>query len=255
MIKLLKYDWKRNATAITATLCILIVVQIALTALTWFRDWKSEPMYVISSMLYMLCGFLAFMAACMTFNANIRAYSRRLLPIPSLYSVLSPLVLLIGSHIVIGLLFILHEGIYYLLFEMESLMSLVIEHLNPVQMLSVLLSYAWGLIFTSIVVFFGISFSRMFEGRIGTFMGIVICIAIIIAVTWLGNVIFPGYGESSWSFGFFRMELANEAAANSEAGSIIPFEMMQLGEVLYDLVCASALLYGIVYIMDRKMKF
>ncbi|MCR2803812.1 hypothetical protein [Paenibacillus soyae] len=252
MIKLLKYDWKRNATAITAMFCILIAVQIGFSVFAWYRDYDPTVQYVISSMLYAFCGFLAFIAACMTFNANLKSYSRRLLPLPSLYTVLSCFVLLLATHAVLAGLYFLHDWIYRLLFDIETLSALAAEHLTIIHALSILLAYVFGLASTTIVIFFGVAIARMFEGKLGIFLGIAACIAIYSLVGWLGEILFP-FRESSMSLVFLQVDFANHGPGNEEV-TFIPFENMRLGEVLYELLYNSVLLYGILYIMDRKTK-
>lgn len=253
MIKLLKYDWKRNSNSILAAFIILLLAQIALTTLGWTNDWDEEFIYVMTLLLYCVGGLLAFLMACQTFNGNIKAYSRRLLPLPSLYTILSPIILIIAAQIAIALLYVAHDMIFTVLFSTDSLLTVVGDHLGTAEIVSVVLGIVWGTIFMTIIIFFAIASSHIVGGRGGTFLGIIVAVAIFTIVPWLEWLIFPSIDPSNESFGFFRL-VSKEADDGSTVMEVVPFELMQWGILLFEIAAASALVYGIIYMMERRMK-
>lgn len=253
MIKLLKYDWKRNGNSILAAFIILLLAQTALTTLGWAYSWDEIFLFVLTIMLYAVGGFLAFLMACQTFNSNIKAYSRRLLPLPSLYTILSPVILIITAQIVIGLLYVAHDMIFTQLFSEDSLLTVVRSHMSAVEIVSVVLGIVWGTISTTIVIFFAIASSHIVGGRGGTFIGIVVAVVMFTVIPWLEWLIFPNINASNESFGFFRL-VSKETENGSTVIEVVPFELMQLGIVLFEVAVIVAMVYGIIYSMERKMK-
>lgn len=253
MMKLLKYDWKRNATPILAAFIILVVAELALTIVGWSNGWDDIAVYMITVMMYGFAGFLAFLMACQTFKSNIKAYSRRLLPLPSLYTVVTPIILLLLLHLVLSLLYIVHDGILSLLFEKDTPLTLASPYLDAASSAFIAAGYVWGLVFTTIVVFFSIAVSQTVEGRSGTFIGIVVCLGLITFLSFIESFISPASDDSSQNLGFINLVL-REAPDGSVTVDVVPFVMSHLGVMLFELAAGAALVYGIVYMMNRKMK-
>lgn len=199
MMKLMKYDWKRNATAILATLVVLLLAQTVLTVAGWWKGWNEIGIYIGSIMMYGLVGFLAFLMACYTFNANIKAYSRRLLPIPYVYTIMSPIVLLIAAQLLLVLIYTAHDFLFAALYKngQEPPLMLLAQYLNGIEIASVLMSSIWGMLFATVIIFFGIAFSKSIDGKAGVFSGILVCLALCVLVSWVEWLIFPGDNDSS----------------------------------------------------------
>lgn len=249
MMKLLKYDWKRNAVSIFAAFLIFAAAQIALTTVGRMNDWDGAVLYVVIAMLYGLSGFLAFLMACQTFNSNIKAYSRRLLPLPSLYTVVSPVIMLLASHLVICLLYIAHDWILSLLFAQETLLTLAFQYADLSAMAAIIVSYVWGIVFMAVVIFFSMTFSQTVEGKAGTFLGIVVCLAIFSVISFVESFISPNLDEN------MGLTIVNESSGNemitANFGSLV---QTHWGVTLFELAAGAVLVYGIVYMMNRKMK-
>ncbi|MGO4372054.1 hypothetical protein AB4Z21_15000, partial [Paenibacillus sp. MCAF20] len=58
MLRLLKYDWKRNAAFLLGVLAIVILLQTALTITALTRDWDEFVVYILGTMLYSLATLL-----------------------------------------------------------------------------------------------------------------------------------------------------------------------------------------------------
>lgn len=252
MMKLFKYDWKRNGVTIVATLIVFLAAQIALTTAGRLNDWNESVIYAVTATLYGIVGFLAILMACQTFNSNIKAYSRRLLPLPSLYTVITPIILLLVSHFVIFLLYLAHDWILSLLFTQDTLLALASQYADISVMAVMVLGYLWTTIFTLIVIFSSITLSQTIEGKAGTFLGIVFCLALFSAISFVESFISP-VSDDSTEMGFIRF-VTEETGKGMITAEVNPFVVSQWGVVLFEVVVGAALVYGIVYMMNRKLK-
>ncbi|MBH5317035.1 hypothetical protein I6N90_04335 [Paenibacillus sp. GSMTC-2017] len=254
MIKLLKYDWKRNATVIWSATVILLLVLIGLTTVGSLRDWEVDIVINFSILVFAMSGLLAFLMVCQTFNYNIKAYSRRLLPLPTIYTIVSPIILLILVQLFIFLLFIAHLIIVQLIFvDYDEIILSTLREQNFLELISIVLSVGWATIVATIMIFFSIAISKTIEGRGGTFLGIFVCLLLFILPPYLAMIILPGFATENQSFSFFRLESIN-SANGAVHYNIVPFESAQLLVLLYDSLILGALLYGIVYMMKKKIK-
>ena len=91
MIKLFKYDWKRNSTTLLGAFAILLIVQIAITVAGSIRDWELGIMLGLSMLAYGSVSVLLLVVTGKNFGYNIKAYHRRLLPVHSVWNVVSSL--------------------------------------------------------------------------------------------------------------------------------------------------------------------
>ncbi|MGV2795207.1 hypothetical protein GNF78_18590, partial [Clostridium perfringens] len=91
MMKLLKYDWKRNANTFSGLLAVLVLVQIILSMIGKVRGWDESVIVVSSFIFYVTAGIITMILVCNTFESNIKAYHRRLLPVHPAWTVLSSL--------------------------------------------------------------------------------------------------------------------------------------------------------------------
>jgi hypothetical protein len=254
MIRLLKYDWKRNSNALVAATVILILAQIAIAVISEVNDWKTILAYILSVVVYVFAGLMLFLMVCQTYNANLKAYSRRLLPIPSLYAVASPLMLLLGGMAVLLVLFLLHEFVYATWLGMyESVYSIMSERLSFGSLLSLLLGCAWITVAGTIFVMFCITFARTFEGKTGTWLGIAMFIGLSIATSWIGSNFLPTPAGGDVPLGITGISVI-ESAPDGLGITVTGFQGIAFVSFLFELGYTIALLYGIRYMIHRKIK-
>lgn len=113
MMRLLKYDWKRNSTTLLGAFAILLIVQIAITVTGSIRDWELGLSLGLSMLAYGSVSVLLLVVSSKTFDYNIKAYHRRLLPVRSVWSVVSSLILACASLLALCLLMALHLWYYW----------------------------------------------------------------------------------------------------------------------------------------------
>ncbi|MFF2886880.1 hypothetical protein [Paenibacillus sp. NPDC057967] len=249
MLKLLKYDWKRNATMTLAGLVILLVAQIVNIVVGWRNGWNEQFVIVIACMLFFFSALLVFLMACQTFMANIKAYSRRLLPLPTIYTIASPLVLMFGLTIVLFLLLAAFDAVFSSLYDKTSFLRLLIEQLTAGEIAISIVLAIWGSVFTTMVIFFCMAFSRIVEGKGGTFLGIIVCILIFTIIPWVEDILF----STSEVYGFIRLSPieSGNGSMTLTFGSFNSIEWLTLAFEAGVLFC---LVYGTIYLIERRIK-
>lgn len=89
MLKLVKYDFRRSRDQLAAVLAIVILLQLAIE-ITTFVDSQYKPM--LSAMIYLFAALLALGYAMRTYIQNLISYQRRLLPVSTLHTLMSPII-------------------------------------------------------------------------------------------------------------------------------------------------------------------
>lgn len=116
MLKLISYDFRRSRDRILAVLVIMILFQIGV----WLSSGTTiEETVSIHLIVYFVVGTIFLFFAAFSYNSNLKSYSRRLIPVNAIYTVLSPLLLywlLLVSLLLIGLI---HLGLYVLLYSVD----------------------------------------------------------------------------------------------------------------------------------------
>lgn len=113
MMKLFKYDWKRNSTTLLGAFAILLIVQIAITVTGSIKDWELGVKLALSMLAYGSVSVLLLVVTGKNFGYNIKAYHRRLLPVRSVWNVVSSLLLACVSLLALGILMALHLWYYW----------------------------------------------------------------------------------------------------------------------------------------------
>lgn len=254
MIKLLKYDWKRNATMTLAGLIILLMAQLVMTTVGWRNGWNPQGVIVLAFVIFLFSGFLVFLMACQTFNANMKAYSRRLLPLPTIYTIVSPIVLMFGLMFVLFLLGAAYDAVYAVLFDSKvSLIEAVTEMLTAREIAIAIGISVWASLFTTLVIFFSMAFSHLVEGKGGTFLGIIMCILLFISIPWVEDILFSSSGDGSQLVGPIHLT-SPEVGSGDPVLTIGPATALDWLTFAFEVGVAIALIYGTIYLIDRKIK-
>ncbi|MFD0588175.1 hypothetical protein ACFQZE_09200 [Paenibacillus sp. GCM10027627] len=261
MIKLLKYDWIKNANIFTAGLIILVLAQLALAAVGWKNGWNTESVFAGATGLYAVGALLVFLMACQTFNDNLKAYSRRLLPLPTLYTIATPIILLFAGQLVIGVLFIFHDWIALPVNvdgEMYSFTKIVFDKVTTLGTVSFIIAYLWVTFTITIIIFFSIAFSRTIDGKAGVFFGILVCAALFIFIPWMERLFIPNSPSSAEKTGFISFDVFEpgeiEGSDMLASPQIFTFDWLDIKVALFEIAIVSLLVYCIVYMINKKMK-
>ncbi|MHA6531900.1 hypothetical protein [Paenibacillus sp. BAC0078] len=118
MLKLLKYDFRRKRERVLAYFVIMLLVQAGI----WITNGSmGTDLISINMLTYGVFGYSLVLSAIISYDRYLRSYARRLVPVPIVQNVLSPLlfcwVLLLS---VVGIA-ALHLGIYILAYSPDFL--------------------------------------------------------------------------------------------------------------------------------------
>lgn len=113
MLKLLKYDLKRNLNTFASLFALLIILQGAVTILGNTRHWDDVTIIVFIIMLYSLTVLMLGVMSVNTYRKNIKSYSRRLVPKRPIWHVISSLILGLSAELVLLIIMFTHALIYY----------------------------------------------------------------------------------------------------------------------------------------------
>lgn len=251
MLRLLKYDWKRNANLSLGLLAVLVFLQIAIGVVGNVRGWEQSLIFVLSFMLYAMTGIILIILASKTYENNIKAYSRRLLPIRPMWTAVSSIVLWWILSLVLGVIVIIHYIIYSRFvyfgswFPQEFVVSDVLDWLKIVFITGWMLTFLMICILASITI--GASVSL--RGKAGTWVGILAFILIPNAVSWVEHWLFRGYDKTLVQFG--SVEYSN-VSVNAEVMPVAP--LLSVGQLLFEGVVMVLLLVLINYLMSKKVE-
>lgn len=246
MMKLLKYDWKRNSTTLLGAFAILLIVQIAITVAGSVRDWELGIKLGLSMLAYGSVSVLMVVIACKTFDFNIKAYHRRLLPVRSVWGIVSSLILACASLLALGLLMGLHMW-YYWNSAGVPLENIDFSEFPVLHMIGLALLMAWKFIYLMITIFFSITVARSITKKGSVWIGILVFFVLQNVLGWLSHVLFGE--EAAWvgplaTISFDQTDIAVSAGQYSLAWGSLAFEV----------IIAGLILYATVYLIDRKVE-
>ncbi|AWB43401.1 hypothetical protein DCC85_03635 [Paenibacillus sp. CAA11] len=183
MIRLLKYDWKRNATALLGSGAVLIIVQLMLEVFATNPEFR----IVMSIMAYSAAAVLIVVMACKTYAQNIVSYSRHLLPVRTSFHVLSPILLALICSIILGIIIILHLMLTRQFIDHQRYVELVQVHAYSLIWAGVLI--LWVFMTQIITIFLAITISRSFRVKARAWIGLIAYFGIAYVMSFLEHVL------------------------------------------------------------------
>ncbi|MCV4235813.1 hypothetical protein OHJ21_32080 [Virgibacillus sp. LDC1] len=247
MMRLLKYDWKRNSTTLLGAFAILLIVQIAITVTGSIRDWELGVMFGLSMLAYGSVGVLLLVVAGKNFGYNIKAYHRRLLPVRSVWNVASSLILACVSLLVLGILMAVHLWYYWSSAGIWGNINLADVPVSYYVGLALLM--VWKFIYLMIAIFFAITVASSITKKGSTWIGILVFFVLQYVLGWLSQVLF---GEEAAWVG----PMASISFYEKEADITVSTVQYTLawGALAFEVVLAALILYATVYLIDRKVE-
>lgn len=250
MIKLLKYDWKRNATTLLGAAFILLVLELA--SELFITD--KHLAIVLQVIGYVGVFVVIVITTVKTYGQNIASYSRRLLPVHPVTYIFSPMILGLLSALGLGLIFLLHNRIR----EQRGDLSLVDlvqalpdsdKYLNWGAVTSTAIGSLWTMFVLMLVLFAAVTIGRSFRVKGQPWI-------IIISYLILENGF--GYIQSALGLHEFPM-LVNSAnrMAYSDSSSVhyVIFGQAQVwGSFIYDVVFSILMIVLMVVLINRRVE-
>ncbi|NMO97565.1 hypothetical protein [Paenibacillus lemnae] len=246
MIKLLKYDWKRNAGSISGLLAVLMIVQVLIGSMYYTGRWDSEVSIGLSMMVYGIVSTILLIMVFKTYDYNIRAYHRRLLPVPPLSSVTATMIQASAAMILILLLAACHIWVFWSISEWSEVLQFV--HVQWSHVLVMLVSGFLKFIFFVAIVLFCITVSRSFRSKGSIWIGILLFFIIQSAVSWVSNKLF---GEAPLTYQILTVRLEGR---NYETAAVEEVVNGFWRPMLLELILTIALVYVAVKLIDRKVE-
>ncbi|CQR55542.1 hypothetical protein [Paenibacillus riograndensis] len=118
MLKLMKYDLKSKRERILAIFVIMLLVQAGI----WFTNSSmGSELITLHILTYAGFGFALLLFAFFSYFRYLRSYARRLLPVPTVQSVLSPLLLFWVLLLAVVAIAAIHFGLYVLVYSTDIL--------------------------------------------------------------------------------------------------------------------------------------
>ncbi|GGG04187.1 hypothetical protein [Paenibacillus aceti] len=249
MMRLLKYDWKKNGTMLLSTAVILILTEAALLIAGYSRGWDEAFIVAMSIMLYVFASMLAVIMSYKTFHSNIKSYSRRLLPVRTVWSVLSPMAL--GILILVGLLIIicLHILIFSWLYS-EPNVSELLKYFFTTELAIVIFQLFFAYMYSYMAVALSIAIACTFR-KWRVWIGILSFILIQNVISWLIFKLFDsGLGKSS----FLNVGVTSHFDINGEVFIPPDVTIINWGETLVELAIAGLMLGATVLLLNRRVE-
>ncbi|WP_110934174.1 hypothetical protein [Paenibacillus bouchesdurhonensis] len=251
MLRLLKYDWKRNANLSLGLLAVLVVLQIAIGVVGNVRGWEQSIMFMLSIMLYVMTGIILIILASKTYENNMKAYSRRLLPIRPMWNAVSCIVLWWLFNIVLGAVAFIHYWIYsrFVYFDLWWPQELVVA--DVLGWFEIIFLIGWSLTFLmlSILVSMTIGASVSLRGKAGTWVGLLAFILIQNAVGLVEQWLFGGYDMMLFRIGSVQH---STMGVNAEVISTTP--LLSAGQLLFEGAIMVLMLVLIDYLLSKKVE-
>jgi len=248
MMKLLKYDFRRNGTKIIGIAVVLILAQLSIMLLM-----NDITLITVFSMLaYMIAGVILFITPIRTYSYNLKAYHRKLLPVHPLKSIISPIAMGCICLLILGLIMLIHGYVYLTVYDNTRIFHII--KMYPMDTIMSLLSACWMTINMLITIFLAITIATSIRSKGSFWIGIVVFFIIVNGLTWVDNLLFGG---GDWG-GF--LIFSNES--NSSVDGIVtnlnslPTSLTggKIGSFIFELVCSVAFLYIMVKLIDRKVE-
>lgn len=251
MLRLLKYDWKRNANLSLGLLAVLVFLQIVIGVVGNTRNWEQSVIFVLSFMLYAMTGIILIILASKTYENNMKAYSRRLLPIRPMWSAVSSIVLFWLFSAVLGAIVFIHYWIYSQFVYPGSWWPHELAVADMLDGFKIIFIIGWSLTFLmmSILLSMTIGASVSLRGKAGTWVGILAFIVIQNVLSWVEHLLFGGYDTMLFRIG--SIDYSNEAV-NAEVMSTVP--LLSIGPLLFEGAVIVLMLLVINYLMSKKVE-
>ncbi|MUT66233.1 hypothetical protein [Paenibacillus sp. NEAU-GSW1] len=243
LLKIMKYDWKRNSSVIIGVAAVFIIVEALLLFGGSRPQWSKELLFVLSMLGFAWLGAANIFLMCKTYASNISSYSRRLLPVSGGWTVLSPLVWGLLGFIVLGAAvygyILLYDAVNELAFD-----PLLVTLTNVAG--GIFLSL-WNLLFMVLVIFFAITIAKsVYRKKLGPWLGIATFFGIQLFISWLEHLIYKSDVNG-------KITQINSTSENVT----MEFDLWTTqtwGSSLIQLVAAVLIFYSIIKLLNKRVQ-
>ncbi|MNI64543.1 hypothetical protein D3C73_1199940 [compost metagenome] len=190
---------------------------------------------------------------CRTFQSNIRAYHIRLLPVRSIWMIISTIFLGLITIFCVTVLTVIHLLInqdYFLILLNVSELDL----LSNLELSFVFLEIIWSGIFLIIMIFFAITVGASVRNgkNVGTWVGIITFFVLQNIVSWIEMKLFAKE-NNPMGFTFFEIKTnVSNAGINTELkSSLLEF---QWGTFAFELILVGLMTWVMTYLINKRIE-
>ncbi|MBY0011241.1 hypothetical protein [Paenibacillus typhae] len=238
MLKLIAYDFRRSRDRILAAFVIMAVFQIGV----WFSSGTTVKETVsIHFIIYFILGIVFLFFAVFSYTRNLKSYPRRLIPVKTIYTVLSPLLLYWLLLLSLLLTAMIHLGLYVLLYSADFLPG----NFWPVAARSVL-QCTWSAGLVLLMIMFACTVARSLPMKGKVWITLAVLFAIENGVAYLEKVLFNNYFIGIDDAFRFEVVKASELPSG--------LELVYVGSNPWALVFEAGVAVILVYAMTLLIK-
>lgn len=252
MIKLFKYDWKRDSNTIYSVLAVLVIGQLLLHWVGVSRGWDPMIRMGVSLAVYIAAVVVMVITGYKSYIKNLKSYQRRLVPIHPFYHVLSSLLF---STLIMLMIFAIAAAHGLLLIsrsDLTAFLELGNLQLTVWDVITAAASGIWGTFFIILLVFFSITVGAMvnIRGKAGVWIGIIVFMALSNIISLINEKVFEQVGSTS-NFGIAQIEAGSTVIPDAVTINSI---RTGLGGFLFELAVAALLLWLMVWPLRKKLE-
>jgi hypothetical protein len=242
MLKLMKYDLRRNRDKIWGALAVIILLQTGIWISARVSNWDQQAMFIMNVAVYVVSGAVLLVQAGITYGYNLKSYHRRLLPLKPIYTVLSPLLMYMIMLIGIIVLAALHLGLYSILDSQAIPYN--IGSVETEGIIQLFLSACLMLV----ILMLSITVANCLPIKASVWVGIVTFVVFQNGLSWLEYLLFgPNISGSA-----FQFEINVEGPASGGMADITR-NLFQIGPLLFEAAFVAVVLYVTTLLVKRKV--
>ncbi|ANS73172.1 hypothetical protein AWM70_00055 [Paenibacillus yonginensis] len=245
MIRLLKYDWKRNAVFLLCVLASFAILEIG----TGLFVNNQEGALALSIIGYVAVTVIIVVVTIRTYAQNIISTSRRMLPVGSLQHILSPLVLGLLGGLILGLVFLFHYSVSGMFKSYPPFDALL--DVNPGKMVLIAAAGLEAALFQLLIFFLAYTIGRSFHTKGRAAIMIIAFLILQNGLNWLESVLkLP-------QFGWIQFGLYNESGSSAP---LIPdildsYSLGSLyGSTVFELIVCVIMIAVMVKLLDKRVE-
>jgi hypothetical protein len=262
MLKLLKYDWKR-ARALAGILGVTVLLEAGIEILARLQHWSVDPTLVIQVLIYAVAGVGMVATAASSYAANLRSPQRRLLPLPSLHTLLSSLLFGVLALLAVFLLAVVHGWLSHLAGSGEGYagfgailnameLGQLVDLTTPFQLFLGAVMIAWSGVFSLLAIFLAVTIGASLQTR----RKYPLRISILIFFVFQSLFYFVEYllFNTDKANSIFRINLGASAESAIHTKVLVDEMNQAWPPMLFEMALALVMIYVMVRLIDRYVE-
>lgn len=253
MLKLLKYDLKRDFFQITGGIVAIVLLLIVIEAGGGYWQMKTDARFVLTVLTYFAAAAGILSLVCNSFRKNIGFVGRRLIPVPSWQYIASAVLYML----VAVLILLLMAGAQFLYYRQSGVLGELgrLEAVNfegPEGITSLLTMFGvpfmmlWAFLLLMSILFLVIAVAESLRTKSRSLVGIVLFFAIGSLISWVENAFLGGRGTQAIT----GLRVQNQSVVD------IRIESVTAGwaAFVFEAIVAALAVWLTVRLIDRRVQ-